>query len=81
MATDVESAGRGSSRVGTEKGPSAGVERADVENWGVAVDERYSKDAGAADAVERNPAEDYGDDATTQVALAIVPLVALEPTP
>lgn len=38
-------------------------------------------DAGAADVVERNPAEDYGDDATTQVALAMVPRLAPEPKP
>lgn len=50
----------------TEKGLNAGVGPADVENLDVAVDERYSKGAGAADVVERNPAEDYGDDATTK---------------
>lgn len=66
MATDAESGDRGSSGVETEKDLDAGVERADVENLGVAVDERYSKDAGAADVVEQNPAENYGDDAKTK---------------
>lgn len=66
MATDAESVGRGLSSVETEKDLNAGVERADVGNLDVAVDERYSKDAGAADVVERNPAEYYGGDATTK---------------
>ncbi|MCJ1271677.1 hypothetical protein MMC22_011582 [Lobaria immixta] len=65
-ATDAGSGGRGSSSVETEKGLNAGVGPADVENLDVAVDERYSKDAGVADVVERNPAEDYGDDAKTK---------------
>ena len=66
MVIDAESVDRGSSSVETEKGLCAGGGPADVENLGVAVDERYSTDAGAADVVERNPAEDYGDDAKTK---------------
>ena len=66
MATDAESVGRGLSSVVKEKDLNAGVEWADAENLDVAVDERYSKDASAADVVELNPAEDYGGDATTK---------------
>ena len=72
-ATDAESVSCDLTSAATGRRLDAGVGRADAESLDVAVGERCSKGAGVADAVERDPAEDDGNDArTTRSALAIV---------
>lgn len=80
MAIDAEAVGRDLSSAETGRRLDAGVVLADAESLDVFGDGRYSKGAGAANAVELNLVDGDGDDAgTNHVTLAIVLLVHHHP--